>query len=262
MAKPIITLTTDFGLADHFVGTMKGVILDILPTAQIVDISHEITPFQIPEAAFVISQAYPYFPKRTVHVVVVDPGVGTTRRPILVEAAGQFFIGPDNGVFSIVMAREKFKARHITARKYFLPEISNTFHGRDIFAPVAAHLRSGVPPSKFGRLIRDPLRSRFEEPVRTGKRFWSGTVLKIDRFGNLITNFRTDEFPQLRERPFEMTAGIQPVTKMVETYGDAPRGEFVVVPGSSGYLEVACNQDSAAKRIGCGVGAPVELVVY
>ncbi|MCP5109892.1 MAG: SAM-dependent chlorinase/fluorinase, partial [bacterium] len=202
MARPIITLTTDFGLDDHFAGTMKGVILGILPTAEIVDLCHNVTPFEITEGAFLIAQAYRYFPKRTVHVVVVDPGVGTARRPILVEAAGQFFIGPDNGVLSMVYSREKHKARHITARKYFLEHISNTFHGRDVFAPVAAHLRKGTPPSKFGKLIGDHLRPTFEKPVRTGKRYWTGAVLKVDHFGNLITNFRLDEFPELRLRPF------------------------------------------------------------
>jgi len=262
MPRPIITLTTDFGFTDHFVGTMKGVILGILPTAEIVDISHGITPFEIPEAAFVISQAYPYFPKRTVHVVVVDPGVGSARRPILIEAAGQFFIGPDNGVFSMVCSRERHKARHITASRYFLPGVSHTFHGRDIFAPVAAHLRKGVAPSKFGKLIQDHLRSSFEQPVRSGKRLWSGTVLKIDRFGNLITNFRLDEFPQLKERPFQMTAGLVTVERLVSSYSEALPGELVLVPGSSGFLEVALNQASAAGKLGCAVGSAVELSIY
>jgi len=262
MPKPIITLTTDFGTSDHFAGTMKGVILSILPTAEIVDITHEVAPFQIPEGAFSIAQAYRYFPKRTAHVVVVDPGVGTTRRPLLVEAAGQFFIAPDNGVLSMIYSREKHKARHITAQKYFLENVSSTFHGRDIFAPVAAHLRKGVAPSKFGKLVVDHLRSDFEKPVRTGKRFWSGTVLKIDRFGNLITNFRLDEFPELRERPFELMAGVLPVNRLVESFAGGTPDELVVVDGSSGYLEVACNKGSAAKKIGCGAGAPVELTIY
>jgi S-adenosylmethionine hydrolase len=262
MPRPIITLTTDFGTADHFVGTMKGVILGILPTAEIVDITHDVTPFQVREAGFLIPQFYPYFPKRTVHVVVVDPGVGTARRPLLVEAAGQFFIAPDNGVLSIVFSREKHKARHITAERYFLKNVSRTFHGRDIFAPVAAHLRKGVAPSKFGKLIENHMRSSFEKPVRTGKRFWSGAVMKIDRFGNLITNFRLDEFPELRVRPFELVAGVLPVHRLVENFAEGERDELVVVEGSSGYLEVISNQGSAAKKIGCGVGAPVELTIF
>ncbi len=263
MARPIITLTTDFGTSDHFVGAMKGVIYGILPRAEIVDICHDLSPFRIPEAAFTIAEIYPYYPPRTVHVVVVDPGVGTKRRPILVQAAGQYFIAPDNGVLSIVFNREKkHKARHITESKYFRDPVSNTFHGRDIFSPVAAHLRSGIAPSKFGKLIDDHLRSTFDRPVRTGKRFWCGSVLKADRFGNLITNFRFSEFPELRERPFELTAGIVPVTRLVANFADGKPDELVMVEGSSGYLEVVCNQGSAAKKIGCGAGAPVELALF
>jgi S-adenosylmethionine hydrolase len=261
MPRLIITLTTDFGTSDHFVGTMKGVILGIYPNAEIVDITHDVTPFQIPEAAFCVSQAYPFFPARTVHVVVIDPGVGTRRRPILVEAAGQFFVAPDNGVLSPVFSREKHKTRHITSREYFLDNVSATFHGRDIFAPVAAHLRKGTPPSKFGKLIRDHLRSDFE-PVRTGKRFWAGSVVKIDRFGNLITNFRTAEFPQLAERPFQVIAGVLPVSRLVNTFAEGNPDELVLIAGSSGFYEVACNQGSAAKKVGCAPGSPVELAVY
>ncbi len=261
MPRPIITLTTDFGHCDHFVGTMKGVILSILPTAEVVDITHDVTPFEIREAAFVIAQAYPFFPKRTVHVVVVDPGVGTARRPILIEAAGHFFVAPDNGVLSMVYSRQKHKARHITNGKFFLKNVSHTFHGRDIFAPVAAHLRKGVPPSQFGKLIHDHLKTNFDQPVRTGKRYWTGCVLKIDRFGNLITNLRTEDFPELKERPFQMTAGMLTVQRLVSTYAEAEPGELVLVPGSSGYLEVACNQASAAQKLRCAVGSPVELML-
>src|SRR5450759_3383979 len=134
MLRSIITLTTDFGLSDHYVGTMKGVILGIAPSAQIVDISHEVAPFEILDGAYTIAQAYPYFPKRTVHVVVVDPGVGTARRPILAEAAGQFFIAPDNGVLTMMYEREKHKVRAVANERFFLPAPSRTFHGRDIFA--------------------------------------------------------------------------------------------------------------------------------
>jgi S-adenosylmethionine hydrolase len=144
MAKPILTLTTDFGLTDHFVGVMKGVILDICPQAQIVDISHEVAPFAIAEGAYLIAQAYPYFSKNTVHIVVVDPGVGTARRPILVEAAGQYFVAPDNGVLGMIYSREKHKVWAITEGRIFLQPVSQTFHGRDIFAPAGAHLAAGI----------------------------------------------------------------------------------------------------------------------
>jgi len=261
MPRSIITLTTDFGDRDHFVAAMKGVILSILPSAEIVDICHNVTPFEVAEAGFVIAQAYPYFPRRTVHVVVVDPGVGTLRRPILVEAAGQYFVGPDNGVFSMIYDRHPHKVRHITARQFFLPHVSNTFHGRDIFAPVAAHLRRGVAPSKFGRLIRDYLRSDFFKPVRTGKRFWSGRVLKVDRFGNLITNLSFEEIPDLARRPFQITVGLRTIDRMVRTFAEAPPGELVVIPGSSGFLEIAMNQKSAAEELKCSAGSPVELMI-
>ena len=151
MRKPILTLTTDFGLSDHYVGTMKGVILTICPQAQIVDISHDVTPFEIGGGAYAIAQAYRYFPRKTVHVVVVDPGVGTSRRPILMEAAGQYFVAPDNGALAAVYGREAHKIRLISNEKYFLKPVSRTFHGRDIFAPVAAHLASGVAPSRRSR---------------------------------------------------------------------------------------------------------------
>src|ERR1700729_3126348 len=151
MPAPILTLTTDFGLSDHFVGVMKGVILGILPEVQLIDVSHGIQPYGIADGAFTIAQAYRYFPKKTVHVVVVDPGVGSARRPLLAEMAGQYFVAPDNGVLSMVLAREKRKVRHITNERYFLDPVSRTFHGRDIFSPVAAHLTTGVTPAQFGR---------------------------------------------------------------------------------------------------------------
>jgi S-adenosylmethionine hydrolase len=194
MAQPILTLTTDFGASDHYVGAMKGVILGICPRAQIVDISHQVTPYAIAEGAYVIAQAYECFPKKTVHVVVVDPGVGTARRPILVEAAGQFFIGPDNGVLSMVYSRQKHKVRLIANQVYFLQPVSSTFHGRDIFAPVAAHLAAGVAPARMGKLIQDYLQPDFLNPLRTGERMWTGRILKIDRFGNIVTNFHIRDF--------------------------------------------------------------------
>jgi S-adenosylmethionine hydrolase len=262
LRKPIVTLTTDFGTTDHFAGVMKGVIFGICPSAEVVDISHEIRPFEITEGAFVISQAYRYFPKKTIHVVVVDPGVGTARRPILMEAGGQYFVGPDNGVFSMIFTREKHKVREITAERYFLKPVSQTFHGRDIFAPVAAHLAAGARPAQFGKAVDDYLRMTFEHPPRTGKRAWTGLILKIDRFGNLITNFRLEEFPDIQLRPFEMQVGIQKVSRLAENYANSEPGEVFLIVGSSGYLEVAANQSSAARVLGCGAGAPVELSIY
>ncbi len=262
MARGLVTLTTDFGLSDHFVGVMKGVILGIHPAARIVDISHQVSPFEIAEAGFLIAQAWRYFPRGTVHVVVVDPGVGTLRRPILAEAGGHYFLAPDNGVLSMIYAAAPHKVRAVTAERYFLAPVSRTFHGRDIFAPVAARLSRGLPPARLGKLIRDYARQEFYRPVRTGKRIWSGSVLRIDRFGNLITNLRLEEFPSVAARPFLLRVGAETVTRFVKTYAEAPSGELVLLEGSSGFLEVAMNQSSAAKRLGCAAGAPVELTVY
>ncbi|HZT28529.1 MAG TPA: SAM-dependent chlorinase/fluorinase [Bryobacteraceae bacterium] len=262
MPGRIVTLTTDFGLSDHFVGTMKGVILKICPTARIVDISHEIGAFEITEAAFVLAQAYRYFPPKTVHVVVVDPGVGTSRRPILAEARGQSFIAPDNGVLSMIYAQEEHRVRVITTTKYFLPTVSQTFHGRDVFSPAAAHIAKGVPPARMGKRIEDYLRLNFGKPVRTGRRAWAGTVLKIDRFGNLITNFQASDFPAVGQRPFEFAVGFQKVSILAGNYADQGPGTLFAIQGSSGYIEISSCQASAAKMLGCGVGAPVELTVY
>ena len=261
-ADPVITLLTDFGSADHYTGAMKGVILGICPDAQLVDISHEITPYAIAEAAFTLSQAWTCFPAGTVHIVVVDPGVGSARRPILVEAASHHFVAPDNGVLSMIFARERAKVRHIANDRYFLKPVSRTFHGRDVFAPVAAHLASGVPPAKFGKLIEDHLRLTFQKQSRTGKRTWTGSILKVDRFGNLITNLHVDEFPNVRTRAFGLNVGLQTVSRLALTFTECASGELFVLVGSSGYLEVATNQGSAAKALGCGAGSPVELVIY
>jgi S-adenosylmethionine hydrolase len=218
MRRPILTLTTDFGASDHYVGAMKGVILSICPHAQIVDICHDVTPFQIAEGAYVIAQAYACFPKKTVHVVVVDPGVGTARRPILVEAAGQYFVGPDNGVLSMVYSRGKHKVRLIATERYFRQPVSATFHGRDIFAPVAAHIAAGVPPVRMGKPIEDYLRPEFAKPRRSGERTWSGSILKIDRFGNVVTNFHVRDFFDLG------SAGraLEPASRALEPRSPAP----------------------------------------
>lgn len=256
---PLITLTTDFGTSDHFVGAMKGVILGISPRARIVDITHEIAAFEISEAAFVIAQASRYFPKKTIHVVVVDPGVGSARRPLLAEMGGQYFVAPDNGVLSMIFAREKAKVRHISSDAYFLQPLSATFHGRDIFAPVAAHLAAGIPPARFGKRIEDHLRLNLGQPTRTGKRTWTGVILKVDRFGNLITNLHIDEFPDMRTRHFELNVGLQQLAGLAPTFSAGAPGELLVIVGSSGFIEVAANQASAAKILGCASGSPIEL---
>jgi S-adenosylmethionine hydrolase len=261
MAQPILTLTTDFGLSDHYVGTMKGVILGICPRARIVDISHDVKPFAVSEAAYLIAQAYRYFPPGTVHVVVVDPGVGTSRRPILMEAAGQRFIAPDNGALGMIFSREKHKVRVISNSRYFRNPVSATFHGRDIFAPVAAHVAAGAPVSGIGKLIGDYVRADFEAPRRTGERTWLGSVLHIDRFGNVITNFQAAEFPDLHERRFAFKIGRRRIAALASNYAERAPGELFVIAGSSGYLEISVGQASAADLIRCAPGAPVDLTV-
>jgi S-adenosylmethionine hydrolase len=259
MPNPILTLTTDFGLSDHYVGAMKGVMLGICPRAQIVDITHEITPYEITEGAYTIAQAYRTFPKKTVHVVVVDPGVGTARRPILVEAAGQYFIGPDNGVLSMVYGKEKHKVRLIANERYFRKPVSQTFHGRDIFAPVAAHLAAGVLPSKVGKVLGDYLRPAFQKPVQVGKRMWNGQVLKVDRFGNLVTNYHVDDFPDLERRGFVFGVGPLQVGALARNYAETGAGEVFAIVGSGGYYEISVREASAARATGCASGSPVEL---
>jgi S-adenosylmethionine hydrolase len=261
MPKPILTLTTDFGLADHYVGTMKGVILGICPQAQIVDISHEVKPFSIREGGYLIAQAYRYFPKKTVHVVVVDPGVGSSRRPILLEAAGQYFIGPDNGVLSMIYLEEKSKIRLISNERYFRHPVSRTFHGRDIFTPVAAHIAAGVPAARMGKPIEDYLRPAFGKPARTGKRTWTGQILRIDRFGNIVTNFHANDFPNLEQRDVSMAIGPVEISVLAHNYTECGEGELFLIFGSSGYLEVSMNQGSAAEKIKCATGATAELAI-
>lgn len=250
MPTPIITLLTDFGGQDPYVGIMKGVILGICPEASIVDLTHEVIPYEIPQAAFHLQQSWPWFPKGTIHVAVVDPGVGTSRRPIVVEAGGHFFIGPDNGIFSMLNPT-KVREIKVTATP------SNTFHGRDIFAPTAARLAQGATPAKLGKLIDNHLRLTFHEPTRTGHRVYAGAVLHIDRFGNIITNFKAANFPGA----LEIRAGFETIGKRAKTYGEVPLGELVLIEGSSGYLEIALNQASAAKRLGLSVGTALEALV-
>ncbi len=262
MANRLITFTTDFGLSDHFVGTMKGVVAAIAPQAHVIDITHDIAPYNVTEAAFVIAEAWPYFPKGTIHVVVVDPGVGSSRRPILAEAGRHFFIAPDNGVLSLVFDASPHKVRMISNPEFMRREISRTFHGRDIFAPAAAHLAKGAKPAAFGKLIHDYVRTWSAKPTLKGKDSWRGAILKVDRFGNLITNFAALDFAGITARPFEMRAGTKHIHRLALTYAETEVGDLFVIVGSAGYLEIAANQASAASLLGCSAGASVELDLY
>ncbi len=262
MANRLITFTTDFGLSDHFVGTMKGVVAGIAPQARVVDITHDIAPYNVTEAAFVIAEAWPYFPKGTVHVVIVDPGVGSSRRPILAEAGGHFFVAPDNGVLSLVFEAAAHKVRVISNPKFMRREISRTFHGRDVFAPAAAHLAKGAKAPAFGKLIHDYVRTWNAKPAPKGKDSWRGAILKVDRFGNLITNFALGDFAGINTRRFEVRLGDKIIDRLALTYAETEVGDVFVIVGSSGYLEIAANQASAAEIAGCRAGASVELDLY
>ncbi len=264
--SPIITLTTDFGLNDHFVGTMKGVILETAPDACIVDISHAVQPFDILDGSLTISQAYSYFPSGTVHVVIVDPGVGTARRPIILTGERHNFVAPDNGVLSMVYDREqRLSVRHVTADHYFLPNLSNTFHGRDIFAPIAASLAKGVDPSRFGEEITDYARFAAPRPKPVDERTLRGVVLKVDRFGNLITNITPQDAPKLFEAtppPFKITvANKTEVTRICSNYAEGEPKEVFGILGSMGYLELATNRGSAYQLLSAGKGSEVSVVM-
>jgi hypothetical protein len=262
-APPIITLTTDFGLSDHYAGTLKGVLLSRCPGAQIIDISHEIPKFSIAAGAYTISQAAPYFPAGTVHVIVVDPGVGTARRAILLEAIDQIFIAPDNGVLSLIAAKdEAARAREITNRDLWLPSPSHTFHGRDIFAPVAAALAGrSARPEEAGPVIEQIEHLAGFKPERTGENTWRGKVLTVDHFGNIITNFPSSAFPQIARAAFRLELGNREICEFRNTFGSADQDVAFAYFGSAGYIEVGMNRRSAATYLGVGPGETVLLRV-
>jgi S-adenosyl-L-methionine hydrolase (adenosine-forming) len=263
--RPIVTLTTDFGINDHFVGAVKGVILDIVPEAAIVDVTHAVQAFDVLDGAIAISQAYSYFPNGTVHMVVVDPGVGTTRRPILASSDGYHFVAPDNGVLSMVYAREeRMHVRHITSEHYFRQPVSNTFHGRDIFAPVAAYLAKMVDSHKFGDEIEDYVRFAAPRPKPNGDNRLKAVVLKVDRFGNLITNVTAEDAPALfsgAAGSFKIVVGNKEVTAIHTAYAQGAQGEVFGILGSMGYLEIVANRAAAAQLTGAGKGSEVTIVL-
>ena len=262
--RPIVTLTTDFGTNDHFVGAVKGVILDIVPEAAIVDISHAVQAFDVLDGALTISQAYSYFPTGTVHMVVVDPGVGTARRPILASSDGYHFVAPDNGVLSMVYAREeRMHVRHITSDHYFRQPVSNTFHARDVFAPVAGYLAKIVDSHKFGDEIEDYVRFAAPKPKPAGDNKIRGVVLKVDRFGNLITNVTPEDAPALfaPNAAFKIAVGNKEISDIRTAYAEGAPGEVFAVLGSMGYLEIVANRAAAAQLTGAGKGSEVSILL-
>lgn len=246
---PVISLLTDFGTADYFVGAVKGAILSVNPAAVIADITHEIPPQDVETAAFTLLTAYETFPPGTIHFAVVDPGVGSERRPIVVRAGKWLFVGPDNGLFTYIYDREpSHHTFHITAEKYFRPSPSTTFHGRDIFAPVAAALSKGIKPEAFGPLITDEVRLPDSLTPR---------IIHIDRFGNCITNITRDLF----ENEQHPTLGIRRkvINTFVDFYSAAPPNTLFAIWGSAGFLEISVNGKSAAKMLGAKRGDAVIL---
>ncbi len=263
--RPIITLTTDFGLNDHYVGAVKGVILDINPDAQIIDICHSVQAFDVLDGALSIAQAYSYFPAGTVHVVVVDPGVGTARRPIILSTERHHFVAPDNGVLSLIYGREeRVHVRHVTGEHYFLQPLSNTFHARDIFAPVAAYLAKGVDSEKFGEEIEDFVRFNAPRPKPVDQKTLRGVVLKVDRYGNMITNITPEDAPMIfgeNPSPFKIVVGKREVTEIKNVYADGAPGEVFAILGSMGYLEISANRAAAAQLVGSGKGTEVNILL-
>ena len=262
MADPIITLTTDFGTSDHLVGAMKGVILNINPAARIVDINHSVAPFDILDGALSLANSYRYFPPRTIHVIIVDPGVGTDRRPILVSGEKQFFVAPDNGVLSMIYEREPCTVRHITAEHYFLNPVSPTFHGRDIFAPTAAWLSKTLQTEAFGEVVTDFVRFTLPKAKSSGQSV-KGVVLRVDAFGNLMTNLTAEDIPigALDGGPIKLAVNGKPVVKFAQTFASGAPGELIAVIGSAGYVEIAVNRGSAARTLGVNRGAEITLDV-
>lgn len=258
----IITLTTDFGLRDGFAGIMKGVIYDIAPEARIVDISHVIAPQNIHEGAFTLSRAVPFFPVGTVHIFVVDPGVGTPRRPLAARLGEQYFVGPDNGMLTPLIEEAEQNEKpvefvQVNNPKYWLPKVSRTFHGRDVFAPVGAHLANGVSLAALGPRFIDPVRIELPRAIKTDHG-WTAHITGVDVFGNLTTDLpasalqgRTDVLIRLRDAE---------VDGIVKSYGHKQPGDLIALIDSEDHLEIAVVNGSAAQKLGASVGDTVEVI--
>jgi S-adenosylmethionine hydrolase len=251
----VITLTTDFGQEDGYVGTMKGVILSIAPQARIVDISHDIAPQSLRQAMYILSTAVPYFPPSTVHVVVVDPGVGSSRRPIAVRTGSASYVAPDNGVLSHPLAEPNVAIVHLDRPEFWLPAVSNTFHGRDIFSPVGAHLAAGVPFDALGSVVTDAITLPLPQPERLADGSLRGQVQHADRFGNLITDIPMSWLAEGKGWRFEIAG--RRIAELSITYAAVACGTLVALAGSDGLLEISIREGSAAKTLAAGAGTPV-----
>ena len=256
----IITLMTDFGTSDHYVGVMKGVILNINRQVEIVDITHAIPPQDIHGAAFLIDSAYRYFPSGTIHVIVVDPGVGSERRAVACQTETAYFVCPDNGILTHILQNEKHAhAVAVENPAYFLPQVSNTFHGRDIFAPVAAHLSRGVPVGELGNLITHPVQLPIPRPEVTDRTV-IGQVIWIDSFGNLVTNISREILESLEgQNGVVIHAGSAKIDHFNRSYAESEIGEVLAIIGSFNRLEISINQGNAAQGLGLKRGDTVTI---
>lgn len=251
--RRIITLTTDFGLEDHYVGAMKGVMLGINPEAEIVDITHSVPEFDVLSGAITLKSFYGYYPEGTIHVAVVDPGVGTDRKPIAIEAGGNYFVGPDNGIFSFVIKESpEVHIREITNRDFIPGKVSSTFHGRDIFAPAAAHLTLGTDIKYLGEEVKSPVLLDLPEPEVSADQV-RGEVIYSDSFGNLMTNIPEG----LIKEGSNVTAGELSLGTLRSSYGSTDKGDVLAIVGSSGYLEISINQGSALEALGKNISVTV-----
>jgi S-adenosylmethionine hydrolase len=264
-ALTFITLMTDFGIKDGNVGVMKGVIWGIAPEVQIADLSHTVGPQNISEAALILARSAPYFPPGTIHLVVVDPGVGTPRRHIAARLGTQYFVGPDNGVVTLLLERAEAEGWpveivHTHKSEYWRAEVSHVFHGRDVFSPVAAHLARGVPLADLGTPIHDPVRLSFHRPQRT-ETGWQGEVIHIDHFGNISTNIRKEQLGEPPADSIEVVLCGVNIHGMVRTFGERPLGDLVALYGSTGNLIVSVVNGDAAQRLNAKVGDPVTVLL-
>jgi S-adenosylmethionine hydrolase len=262
MTRPIITFTSDFGRSDWFVGVVHGVIHAVCPEARVVDLTHDVPPGHVARAAFVLEAAAPDFPPDTVHLAVVDPGVGTERRALAVAARGQRFVGPDNGVLEWGLADPAAEARAATETRFFREPVSRTFHARDVFAPVAAHLALGEPLASFGPRVGEPRRLGGSRPRRDDDRL-IGRIVFVDHFGNALTNLSeqdlSDAFPTVPPDALEVQVAGRVLRGLARAYGHSPIGTLLAILGSSGRLEIAQTGGDAAERLGLGEGDEIAV---
>ena len=264
---PVISLMTDFGIKDGNVGVMKGVIWGIAPATQIADLSHMIGAQNVREAGLILARSAPYFPENSIHVVVVDPGVGTMRRPMAARIGNQFYIGPDNGTITLLLEfaeREGWPVEfvHLNKPEFWLPQVSYVFHGRDIFAPVAAHVSIGVPLKELGTQFDDPVKLELPQPQRTAKG-WVGEIIHIDHFGNVASNIRLETLGSAlknKDRIAVRVAGVE-IKGLVNTFGERAVGELIALMGSTGNLIVSVVNGSASERLGVKVGDSFEVIL-